>query len=247
MKETILVVREFDKFSEILAREGFKIMNFPAIQTLQVENLDELDEKLDRIEDWVGLFFTSPKAAEIFLCRFQERNLKFSGKVFVLGNRTKTLFENTSFEVIFRENANTAEDLINSFERREFAGKKFLFIRGDKSLRKISELLRNVAIVEEIVVYRTIEYSADTTLREEIKEMLRRRQIDWICFFSPSAIESFIKTFGEIEQVNVKIATIGETTAEKAIEKGLNVGFVSPRANAEDFAFGLIERIKEIE
>lgn len=246
MNEIILVVREFDKFSEILAQAKYEVINFPAIQTLPVENLDKLDEKFEEIANYDGLFLTSPKAAAVFLGRVRERNLEFGGKVYVLGNRTKTLFENTNFEIVFRENANTAEELINSFESREFAGKKFLFLRGDRSLRTIPELLKNVAI-DEIVVYRTIESSADKFLLDEIKKKLREIQIDWICFFSPSGIESFTNAFGEMLPNAVKIAAIGETTAKRAAEKKLKVDFISAQANAEEYARGLIKRIKEIE
>ncbi len=63
MKETVLVIREYDKFSEILAQADFKVVNFQAIITLTIENLDELDGKLDEIKNYDGLFLTSPKAA----------------------------------------------------------------------------------------------------------------------------------------------------------------------------------------
>jgi uroporphyrinogen-III synthase len=247
MSETVLVVREFDKFSKILAQAGFEVINFQAIRTLPIENLDELDEKLAQIESFDGLFFTSPKAAEVFLQRFRQKSIEFDGKVYVLGNRARTLFEDTNFTIVFRENANTAEELINSCKNAEFAGKKFLFPRGDKSLRTIPELLKDVAAIEEIVVYRTIENSNNAALVNKIEAKLRQKQIDWICFFSPSGVESFIKQFGEDLPETVKIAAIGETTAGRAAEKKLKVDFISARASSEDFARGLVKRIKEIE
>ena len=250
MKETVLVIREYDKFSEILAQANLEVVNFQAIQTLPVENLDELDEKLGEVKSYNGLFLTSPKAAAVFLQKVQEKNFEFSGKVYVLGNRTKTLYENfdkADFEIVFREKANTAEELINSFESGEFAGKKFLFLNGDKSLRAIPELLKDVATIDEITVYRTIENSIDKILIDEIKQKLEQNQIGWICFFSPSGIESFINAFGETSLESVKIAAIGETTAGRAAEKKLKVDFISAKANAEDYARGLINRIKEIE
>ncbi|HEX8249350.1 MAG TPA: uroporphyrinogen-III synthase [Pyrinomonadaceae bacterium] len=239
----ILIAREFDKFSLRLKENGFEIINFPSIQTLPLEDLSKLDEKLEMLEKYDGLFFTSPKAAEVFLQR--NRKSGFRGKVYVLGNRTKSLFENTGFETVFGEKANTAEEFINSFERSEFAGKNLLFVRGDKSLRMIPELLKTVAEIDEIVVYRTIENSVDETLITEIREKLRRGAIDWICFFSPSGIESFVKTFGDFSPNEIKIAAIGATTAKKAAAKNLKVDFISPKASAEDFALGLIEYLRK--
>lgn len=243
----ILVVREFDKFSALLKESGFEMINFPAIQTLPVEDLSELEEKLKTLEKYDGLFFTSPQAAEVFRQSFANKANEFGGKVYVLGNRTRLLFENANFEFVFREKVNTAEELINSFETSEFAGKKFLFLRGDKSLRAIPLLLKGIAEVDEIIVYRTVENSIDENLINEIREKFRRRAIDWICFFSPSGIESFMKTFVEFSLNEIKIAAIGATTAKKAAEKKLKVEFISPKASAEDFAFGLINHIKNIE
>lgn len=235
----ILVVREFDKFSAVLKKSGLTVINLPLIQTLPLEDLSELDEKLAGAEKYDGLFFTSPKAAEIFL----QRNLKskFRGKIYVLGNRTGFLFENAGFEIVSRPEANTAEEFINSFPKGEFAGKKFLFARGDRSLRVIPELLKSAAEIDEIVVYRTVENSIDENLIDEIGEKFRRREIDWICFFSPSAVESFVKTFDDFSPDEIKIAVIGTTTARKAEDENLKVEFVSPKASAKDFAFGLIK------
>jgi len=243
----ILVVREFDEFSRVLAENGFETINFPAIQTLPIEDFSELGEKLAGLENYDGLFLTSPKAAKVFLHNFDNVENVFRGKVYVLGNRTKALFENANFETVFREEANTAEEFINSFDESEFAGKKFLFLKGDKSLRAIPELLKDRAMIDEIVVYRTIESSIDETLKNEISARFSENKIDWICFFSPSGIESFTKTFGEFSLNEIKIAVIGATTAKKAADVNLKVEFVSPKANAADFAFGLIDYIKNIE
>lgn len=245
MKKTplILVVREFDKFSSLLTKSGFEVINCPAIQTLPVEDFRELNEKIENLENYDGLFLTSPKAAEVFLQQSANKAVRFSGKVYILGNRTKSAFADTNFKIVFRENANTAEEFINSFDKSEFAGKKFLFLKGDKSLRTIPELLNDIAIVDEIVVYRTLGNTIDENLKDEISQRFSKNEIDWICFFSPSAIETFGKTFGEFSLESIKIATIGATTAKKAADKDLKVEFVSPAANATDFAAGLIDYI----
>lgn len=242
-KPLILVVREFDKFSSLLTENGFEVINFPAIQTLPIEDFSELEEKIDNLNQYDGLFFTSPKAAEVFLKNVENRKNDFRGKVYVLGNRTKVSFENKSFEIVFRADANTAEEFINSFDESEFAGKRFLFLRGSKSLRIIPELLDGVVIVDEIIVYRTIENSTSEDLIGKIREKFDKQKISWICFFSPSGIESFIKTFSELSLEKIKIAAIGATTAKKAAENNLKVEFVSPKASAEYFAIKLIEHL----
>lgn len=246
-KPIVLVVREFDRFSFLLTENNFEVLNFPAIQTLPVEDFSDLRKVIDGLENYDGLFFTSPKAAEVFLQNFENKEIDFPVKVYVLGNRTKLLFKNTGFKVVFRGNTNTVEEFINSFDKDEFANKRFLFLRGDRSLRIVPELLKDRAIVNEIVVYRTIESTIGETLKNEIGEKLSKNEIDWICFFSPSGVESFVKTFGKFLSDKIKIAAIGTTTAKKIAENNLKIEFVSPNASAEDFAFGLIDYIKSIE
>ncbi len=246
-KPLVLVVREFCRFSRLLTENGFEVVNFPAIRTLPIENFGKLKEKIDSLKNYDGLFFTSPKAAEIFLQNFENKENDFRGRVYVLGNRTKLLFENTNFEIVFRADTNTAEEFISSFDEGEFTNKKFLFLRGDKSLRTIPELLKDQSIVDEIVVYRTIENTLDENLKNEIGERFLKNEIDWIIFFSPSGVESFVKTFSEFSLNDIKIAAIGTTTAKKATKNNLKVEFISSKANAEDFAFELIDFIKNIE
>ena len=246
-RSLILVVREFDKFSSVLTENDFEVVNLPTIQTLPVEDFGELREKIRCLKNYDGLFFTSPKAAEIFLREFDNKKSDFPGKIYVLGNRTKTSFENTNFEIVFRDEANTAEEFINSFENGEFDGKRFLFFKSDKSLRTIPELLSETAIVDETTVYRTIENTIGKVLKDEIAERFSENEIGWICFFSPSGIESFVKTFGEFSLEKVKIAAIGATTAKSAAENNLKVEFISRKANAEDFVLELIDYIKDFE
>src|SRR5947209_2483389 len=141
MNRSFLVIRDFDQFSRILAEKKYQVINLPMIQTLPVEDFASFDAKLNNLESFDGLFLTSPKAAEIFLDRAAALNRQFGGKVYILGNRTNSLFENTSFETVFRESANTVEELIASLKSGEVAGKKFLLVRGDKRLLAIPELV----------------------------------------------------------------------------------------------------------
>lgn len=247
MKSSVLVVRKYDRFSEILTQNGLEAVNFPVIETRPVENLSGLDRELEKIDSYDGLFVTSPRAAEVFCRRCVERRIGFGGKIYVLGRRAAAVFEKTNFETVFRENANTAKELIDSFDRREFAGKRFLFLRGDKSLRTIPQLLGEMAEISETIVYRTTERRGDEKLSGEIGARLDRNGFGWICFFSPSGLESLIERFGEKRLQTARLAVIGPTTAKAAAERNLEIDFISPKATAADFAFGLIERIKEIE
>ncbi len=231
-KETVLVIREFGSFSETLISNGFEVINFPTIITNKIEDLSELEKNIAEIEKYDGLFFTSPKAATVFLENFE---IEYHGKIYILGSRLKDLFENKGFKIVYRKSVNTAEEFINSFDKSEFTGKRFLFLKGSKSLRIIPQMLEDLAEIDETIVYQTNLFTAGKEFVGELKHKFSRREIDLICFFSPSGFENFLKSVEDFEQAEIKFAAIGKTTTERISEAGLEVHFTP--SNAKSFAF----------
>src|SRR5687767_5115857 len=122
----VLVIRRDDPFSTTLRENGCNVINLELIRTAPVQDLSELDERLARINDYDGIFLTSPAAAEIFIERFRANGTTYNAKVYTLGERAKDLVEDTGLNVVFCEAANTAEELIRSFDDDEFEAKKLL-------------------------------------------------------------------------------------------------------------------------
>jgi Uroporphyrinogen-III synthase len=241
----ILVCRNDDRFSSLLRETGFEVINLELIETRPLEDLKPLREKLARLSEYDGIFFTSPVAAEIFV---NERNGSngFHGDVYALGRRARKVLADAKLNVKTSEAANTTEELLASFTDQEFAGKRFLFVRGQKSIRTIPERLGGKAAVDEVVVYKTGAADVEPAAIRDLDQRLSSGEIDRVCFFSPSAVERFTELFGDCKEP-VKIAAIGTTTGDAAKRAGFDVDFISPRSNAEDFAGGLIEHIKTIE
>lgn len=221
---SVLVVREYDEFSRILEARGFDVVNCPAIRTVQVVDKIELGAQLD------GVFISSRAAAGILA-----RSGGVSGAVYVFGRKSFDILKDRGFDLRFVESANSAAELLAAIPRSEIEGKRFAFVRGEESLRVIPDGLRRMgATVDEIVVYRTE--------RVAIPEAVRTRDFDWICFFSPSAVASFIDQAGNGKLRSAKIAAIGNTTASSLAENAIGVEFVSPSASAVEFAKELIKR-----
>lgn len=235
----ILVIRENDRFSEKLRESGCRVINLPLTRTEALNDLSDLRSKLTAIDSYDGLFFTSPAAAEVFVST--EQKGKFRGKVYALGERARAVIEGAGIPVEGNGGAKTARDLIEYFGPDEFAGKRFLFIRGERSMRTIPEMLDGIAEVDEVVVYQTFENSVTEP------DLETAGNVNWICFFSPSGVEAFSKNFGSTVLNGALAATIGTTTASAAVEAGFKVDFVSGGASAEEFAEGLIGHIKNFE
>lgn len=77
------------------------------------------------------------------------------------------------------------------------------------------------------VMYRTV--SNDFTPDEPF-------DYDMLVFFSPQGIESLIKNFPSFEQGDVRIATLGATTAKAVKDAGLRLDIEAPTAKAPSMA-----------
>jgi uroporphyrinogen-III synthase len=242
---TILVIRNDGDFSSKLSSAGLKVIDLELIETKPLDDQSALRKKLANLSEYDGLFFTSPVAAEIFL---RERNGSdgFGGSVYALGRRAQQMLDSAGLNVVLARDANTAEEMLNELGSAKFTGKRFLFIRGERSLRTIPDMLADTAVVNEVAVYKTEPTMVDRETIDKLRSNLSNGEIEWVCFFSPSGVERFAKLFGD-EAANVKAAAIGKTTAAALAEAGYDVQFISPRSSAEDFARSLIEHIRTIE
>jgi|GEM_PF-1082274 len=245
-RPVVLVIRGDGSFSSLLSESGCEVINLELTEIVPANDLNELNKALNNIRKYEGLFFTSPAAAAVFIHELGNRRSELRGKIYVLGDRTRRLFADAGFEVVFSADVNTAHELVNSFDRTEFAGKKLLFVRGDQSVRTIPDLLGGVATVDEVVVYKSVGKRPDDATVTTLTGRFRDHQIDWICFFSPAGVDRFRNIFGPDDVSLPKTAVIGTTTAKRAGEVGIRVDLVSRRATARDFAEALLAHIKNI-
>jgi uroporphyrinogen-III synthase len=241
---SVLVLREFDEFSRILSEKGFDIINLPVIETKPLENLSEFEERLAKIEIYDGIFLTSRNSARVLAEQLRVKQVSFGGKVYVLGKRGFEILRTENLNLIFFETANTARELLGKIAPEELKNKRFLFVRGEKSLRTIPEFLEKIASVDETIVYRNRKKTVGIDKIKEISEKLDSGEIRAASFFSPSAAQSFLEQFGKEILHQTMIAAIGTTTADFLEKENLRVGFIASKATAEDFASELAEYLQ---
>lgn len=240
---SILVIREFDRFSQIVQENGFIVINCPTIQIKPVEDLSDFETKLAGNYD--GFFLTSQHSAAILRAKLHELNINFRGKVYVLGKRSFEILKEENLDLAYIESANRAEEMLAAIPLAAITGKRFLFIRGEKSLRAIPNFLsENNASVDEAIVYRNVKISLESFKIKEISDLMKTGEIAAACFFSPSAAENFLQQFDAEKLHQTKIAVIGQTTADFFAQRDLKVDFVASKATAENFAAELIEYLK---
>ena len=223
----------------MLREARVEVVNIELVGTEVLDDVSEFEDLIPELDKYDGVFFTSPVAAEVFIDRVRP---PVRTQVYALGKRAATVLEDAGFAVKKVPHANTAEEMLAALGNDEFSGKELLFVRGERSMRTIPETLANIAQIDEVAVYTTIEIKPTEAVATDVRQRLASNEVDWICFFSPSGVESFEKRFGAVD---VEVATIGDTTAARASELGFKVELVASRASNDTFATELISKIKE--
>lgn len=242
----VLVVRNFDNFSRILTEYGFSVINCPTIVTVACEDLHDLSAKISALK-YDGIFLTSRMATEITVSEIFCQDSKFNGKVYVLGKSSFEQLKDKNLDLFFIEAANTAREMLEAIPPAELKNKRFLFIRGEKSLRAVPEFLEKVATVDETIVYQTRKIEVDEIEKKQIEAKAKNGEIVCVCFFSPSGAESFLEQFDAKVLHQTKIAAIGTTTADFFAKRDLKVDFTPTKTSAEDFAIELADYLKSFE
>ncbi|MEN9322688.1 MAG: hypothetical protein RL699_468 [Bacteroidota bacterium] len=182
----------------------------------------ELDQVLD------NLIFTSQNAVQAILQHPQVNQLK-SKNAFAVGMKTKNVLEENGFNVLaYTGYAADLAEIISLIYGKEsytfFCGN----LRRDELPKTLSE---NSVLFNEIEVY-------ETTLKpQKIKQ-----QPDGILFFSPSAVESYLK----LNSLNNEVCfCIGETTAEALVKNKIKTIHIAGKPSVEQVIQDVITYYKK--
>lgn len=204
---------------QLLLNADFSVFdaNFISIQNKEFE--------MDSVNHY--LIFTSQNAVESVLLNKKITEIK-TKKCFCVGEKTKALLEENGFEVI--ANAEYAAELA-SVICNQFYKNSFTFFCGNIRRDVLPDALRLMEIeLDEIEVYETA---------------LTPKTIGFtphgILFFSPSAVESYLKE-NKIEDENC--FTIGNTTAEALKYVTPNI-IIANQPNTESVIMKCIEFYKQ--
>ena len=203
---------------QALLKAGFSVTEANFIKT------ENSDFDLKEIND--NLIFTSQNAAQSVLLHPKCEELKYKN-VFCVGMKTKALLEENGFNVeVYLDYASDLAEIITLIYSKE----SFTFFSGNLRKETLPKALKEAKInFNEIQVYET------TLTPNKIKT-----PVDGILFFSPSAIESYLK---DNKIKNEICFCIGETTAE-ALDKITRNIIVADRPSVENVIEDVIEEYK---
>jgi uroporphyrinogen-III synthase len=203
---------------QALLNAGFTVTEANFIKT------ENSDFDLNGIND--NLIFTSQNAAQSVLLHPKASALK-SKKVFCVGMKTKALLEENGFNVeVYLDYASDLAEIITLI----YAKESYTFFSGNLRKETLPKALKATKVnFNEIQVYET------TLTPQKIKT-----PVDGILFFSPSAIESYLK---ENKIKNEICFCIGETTAETLDKTTRNI-IVADQPSVDNVIEDVIEEYK---
>lgn len=247
-KKTVLITRTKDKnneFSEKLEALNFLVLYFPLIEIEKI-NQDLLLLKINQINMYDWIIFTSQNSVDIFFEKLKELSISISSqiKIACIGKKTLKSINSYGYDVSLIPPSYVSESLIKEFEKINIKDKKILIPTSKISRDIINDSLNNMgAICEKIELYNTIK--PDKNKLYKLASSLKR--IDYITFFSPSAVKNFYATLKDIPNMKKLIdksiyISIGEITS-KEIKNLFEIdAYTANEYNLE----GVINKILEI-
>lgn len=204
-------------------RQAFIDANIDLLEQDFIE-IENIDFDLNNINE--NLIFTSQNAVFSLVEKHNFDSLK-TKKVFCVGIKTKQLLEQNGFEVaVYMDYASELAEIIKLIYNQE----SYTFFSGNLRKDTLPLALKNAKIkFNEIEVYQTKLSPCKISDLEKF---------DGIMFFSPSAVESYLK------DNKIKIETcfcIGETTSEYLESKKIKNIVIAENPSVDDVVAEVLE------
>ncbi|MFQ3598404.1 MAG: uroporphyrinogen-III synthase [Chloroherpetonaceae bacterium] len=236
---TVLITRpkaDAEAFATALAHYGLRAEFFPMIEIVPLS-----DWALPNLAGYDALIYTSANAVRCFLSELLARAPDLFAKLralnhYAVGVKTNRALQEYGIDSALYSDKGNAEDLVELLRRFGIKGKRFLFLRGSRSLGIVPEAIKKYGgSCEELIVYETRDLSEEKA--RDLPTLLLRDDVTWIAFFSPSAVQGFFKSLpSELLPLRQRLAAIGNTTKEAVEHFGFSVQAVPDVPTAEALA-----------
>ena len=227
-----------------LEEHGAQVFELPLIEIKKPsDDHKALDEAIKDLGTFDWLVLTSVNGVEQFFDRLFAAGLDaraITGRVAVIGRATADRLKQFGIKADVIPERFQAEDLLAALTEVIKAGDKILLARAEKARPLLAEGLKKLgATVTEAGAYCTM--TADVSTASEAQR-LRNGDIDYVTFASPSAVDSFVKSFGKELMLESKIICIGPITAAACRKYG-----AEPLASAEEYTVdGITETLLRV-
>ena len=246
----VILTRPAEQSAEwvrVLESCGAEVLLLPAVRIVPPETWSLLDRELLRLEEFDWVLFTSRNAVRFVSERLKNLSCALccdgSGpRVAAVGQATAEAARKAGWTLDCVAPDQSGDSLAHEL-RESLAGRRVLLPRSDRADDVLPIALeKNGAKVREAVAYLNL---APQSFDRAITDRLRRAEIDWIVFASPSAFHNLAHAMGAKEltalSARVHFLAIGPTTAKALREEGVQVELEATAPDAEGIANSLCE------
>ncbi|CAG8517710.1 2611_t:CDS:2 [Diversispora eburnea] len=211
-----------DEYETKFSSFTYKCIFLPVLShdLLNIEELTKILKDGPEKKYW-GFVVTSQRAIEGLKLAWNKA-FKANCESFTIDQeKITTLWKNLPFFVIGKATSEAMKDL------------KFNNILGDKRRDELPSKLSQADIkLDELLVYETKQ--REDFLIELDKIIKEHKKINWVIFFSPSGVDVALNNLQKLEIWNeIKVATIGKTTGNYLVTKGIKIHVISPKPEPE--------------
>jgi len=249
----ILVTRAEEKggrFARLLQEQGAEVLQIPLIRFEDPDSWEPLREALSQVQRFHRILFTSATAVD----RFFERLRAFAGdsklpaalSVAAVGPGTAQALARWGHAAQLAARSFRAEGLLEMLPTQQISGQEVLFPRAQEARELlVEELTRRGARVALVPVYKTVPREES---RGTLRTALNSGRIDVATFTAASTVHHFADFLGEADlprlMRQVRVACLGQVTAEAARERGLHPDIVAERSTLENLAAAITEHFQ---
>ena len=231
----------------LLSEAGAEVILLPAIkiETAELTQKEATELKNLQIFNWV--VFTSKNGVRHFfkqlLIHKGDTALPESLRIAAIGKRTAEELDYYGYAPTLTGSKNSAENLIDELLQK-YAPESchFLLPFGNLADRRVEEKLSKDNTVTRINIYKTVK---PDKVNMEAMKAIEKGQYDLIVFTSPSAFHNFHDIGEDSRLAGLKIACIGETTAEAVRLMGCTPLVCAKNSSAEGLCEAIIDYYKK--
>ncbi len=244
-QKTFLLTRskEDNKVLKVLIeKKGAQAISWPVFSYVENRTTPKLRQELRKISQYDWLIFTSKRSVSYFFKKYERAHRSTLSlktvKIAAIGKVTAKAIKERGLKVDFLPQQSSSQGLIKASVFKRKKGLKIFIPRASDARKEFVEAYKTQHCIVSPVFYYKRYFKYMPSRINKLKQI----KIDWVLFFSPSAVKGFISYFSKKATLSffkgVKIAVIGKTTESFLKIYGLKADLVEKKATGE----GLIKQ-----
>ena len=241
--QRVVVTRTREQAGELslqLRELGADVVELPTIRIEQPKDRTGFSRLVADVHTYDWVVFTSPNGVErffeAFFAAYEDARSFGKPRIAAIGPSTAKKIAEYRFATDLLPEKFVAEGLVEAFSKEHIESQTVLWVKAEDTRDIVyEELMKQGAIVDRCIAYRTVPEEGDPT---GAVARLSEEGADVITFTSGSTVENFF-ALGLPWPEGCKAASIGPVTSAKLREAGLEPAIEASKSTIE----GLVEAI----